>query len=485
MKAYHEYETVIGLEIHAELNTNTKVFCSCPNRFGAKPNTLCCPVCLGLPGAMPSLNRRAVELTVMAGLALHCEISPISRMDRKQYFYPDLPKGYQISQAEYPICKNGYLDITVDGECRRIRIQRIHLEEDAGKLIHTETQTLVDYNRSGVPLIEIVSEADLRSGREAAEYMRELRAVLREAGISDCKMQEGSMRCDVNLSIRRRGETALGERTEIKNLNSFAFAEKAIAYESQRQIALLERGERVTRETRRFAVSSGTTEVMRQKESAQDYRFLPEPDIPPFSISRELVETLRKTLPESRENKRARLLKQYDLTEQETAILLSADGLSVYFENVVKETSYPKIALNLILTDLLRLQTGETFSSSVSEKSLAEIATMAGQGEINRTTAKQLLIRLANGENGSPREIAKRENLLQIQDEEIIRAWVSEVLNEEERAVRDYFGGKTNAIRALQGKLMAKSRGRANPELAERLLKDTLDGRRKETDKHV
>ncbi len=480
MNTYHEYETVIGLEIHAELNTQTKVFCSCPNHFGAEPNTLCCPVCLGLPGALPSLNRRAVELTVLAGLALHCEISPISRMDRKQYFYPDLPKGYQISQAEYPICKNGYLDVTVDGESRRIRIQRIHLEEDAGKLIHTQKETLVDYNRSGVPLIEIVSEADIRSGREASAYMRELRAVLREAGISDCKMQEGSMRCDVNLSVRRRGETTLGERTEIKNLNSFAFAEKAIAYESQRQISLLERGERVTRETRRFVASSGVTETMRQKECAQDYRFLPEPDLPPFSISEELTERLRQTLPEPREQKRERLLGKYGLTEKEIEILLATDGLLDYFEKTAKETVYPKIALNLILTELLRLQTGEEFFSPVSEKALAELATLAGQGEINSTTAKLLLVRLANGESASPLQIAHREGLLQIRDEQVILTWVREVLSEEKKAVSDYLGGKTNAIRALQGKLMAKSRGRANPELAEQLLKKTLAERDQE-----
>ena len=475
MTSRETYETVIGLEIHAELSTKTKIFCSCPNRFGEKPNTLCCPICLGLPGAMPSLNRRAVELTVLAGLALHCEISPISRMDRKQYFYPDLPKGYQVSQAEYPICKNGYLDITVDGEGRRIRIQRIHLEEDAGKLIHTDSETLVDYNRSGVPLIEIVSEADLRSGKEAAAYMRELRAVLRDAGISDCKMQEGSMRCDVNLSVRRCGETALGERTEIKNLNSFAFAEKAIAYEGQRQIGLLERGESVARETRRYDASRGITEVMREKEREQDYRFQPEPDVPPFSLSEEFIESLRRTLPEPRDEKRARIIGQYQLTEGEAQILLSDSALLSYFEHTAKETEYPGIALNLILTELLRLQTGEIFSTSVSEQTLGELATLAGKGEINRTMAKTLLLRLANGEEGSPIEIANREGLLQIHDERMINTWIDEVLSEQDRAVRDYLGGKTNAIRALQGGVMAKSRGRANPALAERLLKAALD----------
>ncbi|MBE6590001.1 MAG: Asp-tRNA(Asn)/Glu-tRNA(Gln) amidotransferase subunit GatB, partial [Ruminococcaceae bacterium] len=288
---FDAYEAVIGLEVHVELSTRTKIFCACPTGFGAPPNTQCCPVCMGLPGAMPTLNRRAVELAVMAGLALGCEISPLCRTDRKQYFYPDLPKGFQISQAEYPICGEGNLSVPVsDATLRTVRIKRIHIEEDAGKLSHTGTQTLIDHNRCGVPLIEIVSEPDMRNGAEAAAYAETLRDILVTAGISDCRMQEGSLRCDVNVSVRQKGSEALGVRTEIKNINSFSFIERAVSFEVKRQIALLESGKEVTPETRRYDEKSGETVLMRAKECAEDYRYLSEPDLLPIQITAEDVE---------------------------------------------------------------------------------------------------------------------------------------------------------------------------------------------------
>ncbi len=470
-----KYETVIGLEVHVELKTESKIFCACSTRFGAEPNTQCCPVCAGLPGALPTLNRRAVELAVRAGLALGCEIAEISRMDRKHYFYPDLPKAYQISQAEHPVCGRGELVFSVNGEEKRVGITRIHIEEDAGKLIHEGDRTLVDCNRCGVPLIEIVSEPDLRSGAEAAAYLRELRGILLACGVSDCKMQEGSMRCDVNLSIRPMGERAMGVRTEIKNVNSFSFVEKAIEYETKRQIAELEAEGRVKRRTMRFLPSLGKTEAMREKESAEDYRFLPEPDLPPFRISRETVERLRAELPELPRAKRERLQAQYGATAREAATLTATPGLSEFFEEAALASHDPRIVLNLLLTDLLRFCGGEDFfQSPVSAHRLAELSDLAADGTVNRSTAKKLLARLTE-EDFSPREIAAREGLEQIRDPEWIALWIGQVLAEDQKSVADYLNGKRNAVKALQGRLMAKSGGRADPILAERMLAESLE----------
>ena len=463
------YETVIGLEVHAELNTATKIFCSCPTTFGAEPNTLCCPVCAGLPGALPSLNRGVVEKAVTAGLALRCEIAEISRMDRKQYFYPDLPKAYQISQNEYPLCKNGYLDIQTEGGEKRIGITRIHIEEDAGKLIHTADGTLVDCNRCGVGLIEIVSEPDLRSAAEAVAYLKELRGILLACGVSDCKMQEGSFRCDVNLSIRPVGSETMGERTEIKNLNSFSFAEKAIAAETQRQIRELEQEGRVLQRTVRFLPSAGKTEPMRKKESAADYRFFPEPNLPPVRVSEREIKRLRDALPELPAAKRKRLRETYGISAEDAAVLTAVEGLSEYYETAASESVFSTHVCNLLLNDLLRLCTQEPFSAPVSPRRLAELADLLGEQSVTRAVARKLLIRLAQTDF-SPREIAEQEGLTQINDEDLLMQWISEIMADEVQSVADYRSGKRNALRALQGKLMAKSRGRANPVLAERLL---------------
>ena len=477
---FREYETVIGLEVHAELNTATKVFCSCPNLFGAKPNTLCCPICAGLPGGVPSMNRGAIEKTVTAGLALHCEISPVSRMDRKQYVYPDLPKSYQISQNEYPLCKNGYLDIPVGGEGKRIGITRIHLEEDAGKLIHTADGTLIDYNRCGVGLIEIVSEPDLRSAREAVAYLRELREILIACNVSDCKMQEGSLRCDVNLSIRPKGAEQMGVRTEIKNLNSFTFMEKAIAAEIERQMKELEESGAVLQRTVRYLPAVDRTEPMRMKESAAEYRFFPEPDLPPIRVDGETLERLQKALPELPAARRARLERSYGVSSEDAQTLTAVPGLADYFEEAAASAGrFPLQVCNLLLNDLLRYSTEELFSTAVSPVRLGELSELLGDGEVNFATARVLLERLRQ-KDFSPREIAVAEGLTRINDEDVIRAWVMETVTENGKAVEDYRRGKSNAKKALQGIVMGKSRGRANPVLAERLLRMALDGKQEE-----
>ncbi len=469
MKTKDGYETVIGLEVHAELNTATKIFCSCPNVFGAEPNTLCCPVCAGLPGAVPRLNQSAVKKAITAGLALHCEIAQECRMDRKQYFYPDLPKAYQISQNEYPICRNGYLDIETDQGKKRIGITRIHMEEDAGKLIHADHGTQVDCNRCGVGLIEIVSEPDLRSAEEAVAYLRALRAILRACNISDCKMQEGSFRCDVNLSIRPLGCKGMGERTEIKNLNSFSFVEKAIHAEIERQKRELEGEGRVLKQTVRFLPDCSKTEPMRLKESASDYRFFPEPNLPPIRVSEQEIETLRDSLPELPEDKKNRLCRTYGISLADAAVLVSDEELAKYFEETATQSTFPKQMCNLLVNEILRFCQTEPFTCAIPPHRLGELSDMLGEMQITRAVAKDLLLRLLK-EDFSPFEVAKLEGLTQISDETVIRNWATEVLSENPKSVSDYRGGKSNALRALQGKLMAKSRGRANPMIAEKLL---------------
>lgn len=468
------YEVVIGLEVHAELNTASKVFCSCPTAFGAQPNRQCCPVCAGLPGAVPRLNREAVEKAITAGLALHCEIAEVSRMDRKQYFYPDLPKAYQISQNEFPLCKNGYLDIeTVQGE-KRIGITRIHLEEDAGKLIHTEQGTRLDCNRSGVGLIEIVSEPDLRSAEEAVAYLKELRGILLACKVSDCKMQEGSFRCDVNLSLRPIGSERMGERTEIKNLNSFSFTEKAIGAEIRRQAEELEREGRVQRRTVRFLPADCRTEPMRMKESAADYRFFPDSNLPPIRIDLNILNRRRREIPELPAEKRKRLISQYGITREDACVLTENRGLSDYYEATAVQSHCPVQVCNLLLNDLIRLCDTEPFVSPVSAQRLGELADLLGEELITRGTARKLLTRLT-ATDFSPREIAVSEGLTQINDEAVLWNWVLETAAEDFGSVTDYRKGKSNAKKALQGRLMAKSRGRANPVLAEKLLLKKLN----------
>ncbi len=425
---------------------------------------------------MPVLNRRVVEYAIRAGLATNCNISLLSGLDRKNYFYPDLPRGYQISQYESPLCYGGYIDVDSENGAERIGITRIHIEDDAGKLIHdADDGTLVDYNRCGVPLVEIVSEPHIHSPQSARAYLKKLRALLVAVGVSDCKMNEGAMRCDVNLSIAPVGATELGERTEIKNLNSFSFAVKAIEYEFARQCEMLERGERITRQTLRYNTASGKCEVMRSKESAIDYRFFPEPDLHMISLCDDDVERIRRELPTLPDERMAIYSQKLGLSKYDSSLLASDAALSDYFDTAARYTNHKKTLANLIISELLRLCDAEDFNCNIPSEHLGELAELFGSERINSSTAKKLLTRMTAEPGISPTELAEREGLWQINGESELLPMITEVIKTNQKAVCDYKNGKSFAIKAIIGKAMAASGGRANPRIVEELIEKEIN----------
>ena len=469
------YEMVVGLEVHAELTTRTKIFCACPTAYGAAPNTQCCPVCLGYPGALPVLNGEVVHFASKAGLALGCEIARYSKHDRKNYFYPDLPKAYQISQFDLPLCTGGQLTIsTKDGE-KTIGITRIHIEEDAGKLLHDERGTFLDMNRCGVPLIEIVSEPDIRTPQEADTYLRKLRTVLRYTGVSDCKMQEGSLRCEVNLSIHKPGEP-FGTRTEMKNLNSFVSVVKAIEAEYARQVATVKAGETIRQETRRFDQRTGETYAMRRKENANDYRYFPEPDLMPIALTEEQIAAWQAELPLLPDARKAAYIKEYGLTDYAAEQLVSELSIAEYYEAAAKLTRAPRTLANLLITEVFRLLEGEDASICIPAGHLARLADMTESGEINNNTAKVAIAEIwQSGED--PDAYVTRNGLRQISDAAELLPLVQRAVEENPKIVAQYYGGKDTAKRAIMGAAMRLASGKANPNVLMRLVDEVLDGK--------
>lgn len=467
---YKGYEMVIGLETHVELKTETKIFCSCPTTFGAEPNTHVCPVCMGYPGTLPVLNGKVVEYAIKAGMATNCTIARYSKEDRKNYFYPDLPKAYQISQYDLPLCEHGYLDIENENGTKRIGITRIHIEEDAGKLVHDDEHgTLIDCNRCGVPLIEIVSEPDMRSGEEAVAYLRKLRAIILYTGVSDCKMQEGSLRCDVNLSVRKIGETEFGTRTEMKNLNSFQFILKAIEYEFKRQVDAVERGETIVQETRRFDSETGKTSAMRSKEDANDYRYFPDPDLPPIIMSEERLKEIEDSIPVLPDRRKKTYVEKYGISPYNGEMLTGQVEIADYFEAAASKCRYPKTLGNLIVSEVFRLLPQDSADIPIPAESIAKIADMMGDGTINSGTAKKLVGQLWEND-GDPEKMVEEQGLKQINDRAALSEVVLEVIKNNPKSIADFKKGKLQAVKALMGQAMAKTSGRGNPALIQEIL---------------
>ncbi len=474
-----KYETVIGLEVHAELATKTKIYCSCENSFGGDTNTRCCPVCIGLPGALPVLNRTVVDYGIKAGLAMHCSIASYCKQDRKNYFYPDLPKAYQISQFDLPLCEHGYVEIDTEEGMKNIGITRIHIEEDAGKLLHAEGAnfSLVDYNRGGVPLIEIVSEPDMRSPEEAMAFLEAIKSTLQAIGVSDCKMQEGSLRCDINVSVRPEGQKEFGVRSECKNVNSFHAAVRAIRYERDRQIAVLEAGGTVEQETRRWDDAKGESFVMRSKEEAHDYRYFPEPDLAPIYVDEAWIENLRASLPELPSEKKKRYVEQHGLPKYDAGLIGASVGLSALFEDTVARGAAPKAASNWLLGEISKILNEKMMEAEAipfDGKALAQLIAMIESGAISGTIAKQVLPEMFEG-NKSAKQIVEEKGLAQISDEGAIMDMIQEVLAQNEAAVADFRAGKDKAIGFLTGQVMRASKGKANPGVIQKKLREALE----------
>jgi aspartyl-tRNA(Asn)/glutamyl-tRNA(Gln) amidotransferase subunit B len=478
-EAIGKYEPVIGLEVHVQLNTRTKIFCGCPTSFGAPPNSNVCPVCLGLPGALPVLNRRAVEMAIQAALATHCRVNAFSRFARKNYFYPDLPKGYQISQYDQPLAEHGWLEVLVDGAKKRIGITRIHLEDDAGKSIHdgfkdSDRYTYVDLNRSGTPLIEIVSDPDIRSSDEAYAYLTELKQIMQYVGVSECDMEKGQLRCDANVSVMLKGAKEFGTKAEVKNLNSFRFAKMALDYEIARQVAVIESGGRVEQETRLYNVATGETVGMRSKEHAHDYRYFPEPDLVPLRVSEAWLAEIRETVPELPADKRNRFVQSYGVREYDAQVLTSTREISDYFEKAAKAADDPRMAANWVTGDLLGALRGRDITESpVSPEQLGELVAFIANGEISGKMAKDIFAKMFETSE-SAAAIIDREGLRQISDTSALEKIVDEVIAANPKQVEQYKSGKTGVLGYLVGQVMKASKGQANPAAVNELLKAKL-----------
>ena len=473
------YEIVMGLEVHSELSTKTKIFCSCPTEFGGEPNTHTCPICMAMPGTLPVLNEKVVEYAVKAGLATNCEISRNSKNDRKNYFYPDLPKSYQISQFDKPLCEHGYVEIEDDeGNPKKVRITRIHIEEDAGKLNHDEFGggSLVDLNRAGVPLIEIVSEPDLRSAGEVDRYLKKLKSILEYIEVSDCKMQEGSFRADVNVSVRKKGVSEYGTRTEMKNMNSFRAITRAIEYESDRQIDILEDGGKIEQETLRWDDVSGKTFSMRDKEDAQDYRYFPEPDLVAIRLSDEYINNIKDNLPEMPESRRARYIEDFKLSEKEARLLTASKYLSNIFEDAEKICGNAKAVANWLLSDVSRILNEKELEPSdipFTAEHLAKLVELIEKGTISSAIGKKVVTELFENPK-DPEEIIKEKGWIQISDEGAIKEVVEKVIAANPQSVADFKAGKDKAIGFLVGQAMKETKGKANPQMLNKMFLEEL-----------
>lgn len=477
--AMAKYEPVIGLEVHVQLATRTKIFCGCPTSFGAPPNTNVCPVCLGLPGALPVLNRQAVEMAIMAALSLHCTVNPLSRFARKNYFYPDLPKGYQISQYDQPLAEHGWLEINVEGTRKRIGITRVHMEDDAGKSLHegfrdTDRYTYVDLNRSGTPLIEIVSEPDLRSPDEAHAYLTAIKQVLQYVEVSTCDMEKGHLRCDANVSVRPRGAEKFGTKAEVKNLNSFRYAKMALDYEIGRQVALIEGGGAVVQETRLYNVDTGETVSMRSKEHAHDYRYFPEPDLVPLEVSSAWLSRIQGAMPELPADKRGRFVEKLGLREYDAQVLTLTRAASEYFEKAAEVSGDPRLTANWVTGELMGALKGSDITESrITPENLGELVGLIAKGEISGKLAKEIFPKMFES-GDSARVIMEREGLKQISDTGALEAIVDQVIASNPKQVEQYRSGKTTVIGFLVGQAMKASKGQANPAAVSELLKTRL-----------
>lgn len=474
-----DYEVVIGLEVHAELSTKTKIFCSCPTEFGGKPNTHCCPICMAMPGTLPVLNEKVVEYAVKAGLATNCTISQDSKNDRKNYFYPDLPKSYQISQFDKPLCEKGFIEIEdEDGNKKKIGITRIHIEEDAGKLNHSEfgTGTLVDLNRAGVPLIETVSEPDIRSAKEAEQYLRKIKSIFEYIEVSDCKMQEGSLRADVNVSVRKKGAEKFGTRTEMKNMNSFRSIVRAIEYESNRQIDVIEEGGEIYQTTLRWDDVSGKTFEMRSKEDAQDYRYFPDPDLVAIKLSQEYIDNVRNSLPELPETRKMRYIKECGLTEKDANLLTASKYLSNLFEGAEKKCRNAKAVANLILSDISRILNDKDIEPEqipFTPEQLADVVLLIEKGTISSAIAKKVIEELFENPI-DPEIMIKEKGWIQISDESAIKEIVLKIIENNSQSVSDFKAGKDKALGFLVGQAMKETKGKANPQMLNKMFIEEL-----------